>query len=78
MNIQHSGSQPSSRGAAGYFTGRVRIDPLFASSEPARATGASATTAMTHIAIQDALDRRAVVWPEQVSDDDYQAVQSPE
>jgi hypothetical protein len=75
MNIQHSGSQPSSRGAAGYFTGRVRIDPLFASSEPARATGASATTAMTHIAIQDALDRRTVNRLEQVGDDDCQAAQ---
>jgi len=134
MNIQHSGAQPSSQGPAEYFTGRVRIDPPFESSEPARATGASvtfepgarsawhthppgqtlivtagcglvqgageparkirtgdvvrcppgekhwhgatATTAMTHIAIQEVLHGRAVDWLEQVSDDDCRAAQS--
>jgi hypothetical protein len=29
MEIKRSGSQPSSKGPAGYFTGTVRIDPLF-------------------------------------------------
>lgn len=33
--------------------------------------GASSTTAMTHIAIQEALDGKAVDWLEQVSDEDY-------
>ena len=50
MEIKRNGSQPSGKGPADYFTGTVRIDPLFQASEPARATGragrgrASATT----------------------------------
>jgi quercetin dioxygenase-like cupin family protein len=43
MEIKRSGSQPSSKGAAEYFTGAVRIDPLFQPNEPARAGGASVT-----------------------------------
>ena len=35
--------------------------------------GASPTTAMTHIAIQEALDGKAVDWLEHVSDADYTA-----
>lgn len=35
--------------------------------------GASPTTAMTHIAIQEALDGKAVDWMEKVSDEQYQA-----
>jgi quercetin dioxygenase-like cupin family protein len=35
--------------------------------------GATATTAMTHIAIQEALDGKTVEWLEHVSDDDYRA-----
>jgi quercetin dioxygenase-like cupin family protein len=35
--------------------------------------GATATTAMTHIAIQEALDGKAVDWMEKVSDEQYQA-----
>jgi len=34
--------------------------------------GATATTGMTHIAIQEALDGKVVEWLEKVSDDDYQ------
>jgi len=34
--------------------------------------GASPTTAMTHIAIQESLDGKAVEWMEKVSDADYQ------
>ena len=34
--------------------------------------GATPTTAMTHIAIQEQLDGRAVDWMEQVSDEQYQ------
>jgi hypothetical protein len=43
MDIKRSGSQPSSKGAAEYFTGTVRIDPLFQANAPARALGASVT-----------------------------------
>jgi quercetin dioxygenase-like cupin family protein len=129
MEINRSGSQPSARGPAEWFTGAVRIDPLFGANAPARAAGnavtfepgartawhthplgqilivtagcgcaqrdggpiedirpgdvvwfapgekhwhgATATTAMTHIAIQEALDGKAVDWMEQVSDEQY-------
>ena len=43
MDIKRSGSQPSGKGPAEYFTGAVRIDPLFEASEPARVVGASVT-----------------------------------
>jgi quercetin dioxygenase-like cupin family protein len=129
MEIKRVGSQPSTNGKAEYFTGTVRIDPLFQAPAPARAVGASvtfepgartawhthplgqtlivtagcgraqrwgvpieeirpgdvvwfppgekhwhgaaATTAMTHIAIQEALDGKTVDWMEQVSDEQY-------
>jgi quercetin dioxygenase-like cupin family protein len=132
MNIKRSGSQPFSIGPAAYFTGTVRIDPLFEAPEPARARGASVTfepgarsawhthplgqtlivtsgcgwvqsesgpkeairpgdvvwcpanekhwhgatttTAMTHIAIQEELDGKVVEWMEKVSDEQYEAV----
>src|SRR4029453_5434173 len=129
MEIKRSGSQPSGKGPADYFTGTVRIDPLFQASDPARVVGASvtfepgartawhthplgqtlivtarcgreehwggrieeirsgdviwfppgekhwhgatATTAMTHLAIQERLDGKAVDWMEKVSDEEY-------
>jgi len=131
MEIKRVGSQPSSLGGREYFTGAVRVDPLFASGDPGRASGASVTfepgartawhthplgqtlivtagrglaqrwggpvetiqpgdvvsipagekhwhgaapkTAMTHIAIQEALDGKSVEWMEQVSDEQYHA-----
>ena len=130
MEIKRSGSQPSNKGPADWFTGTVRIDPLFQVKEPARAAGngvtfepgartawhthplgqtlivtagcgrtqswggpieeirpgdviciasgekhwhgATPTTAMTHIAIQEALDGKVVDWMEKVSDEEYQ------
>ncbi len=129
MDIKRNGSQPSAQGPADWFTGRVRIDPLFTATDPARAAGASVTfepgartawhthplgqtlivtagcgrvqrqdgpieeirpgdvvrfapgerhwhgasptTAMTHIAIQEQLDGKAVDWMEHVSDEQY-------
>ena len=129
MEIKRSGSQPSGKGPVEYFTGTVRIDPLFQAREPARALGATvtfepgartawhthplgqsliviagcglaqrrggpieeirpgdviwfppgekhwhgatATTAMTHIAIQEKKDGKVVDWMEQVSDEQY-------
>ena len=44
MDIKRSGSQPSGRGPQEYFTGAVRIDPLFQAPDPARVTGASVTS----------------------------------
>jgi quercetin dioxygenase-like cupin family protein len=43
MEIRRSGSQPSGKGPANYFTGAVRIDPLFEAPDPARVVGASVT-----------------------------------
>jgi hypothetical protein len=43
MDIKRSGSQPSGKGPAEYFTGTVRIDPLFEAPDPARVVGASVT-----------------------------------
>ena len=129
MDIKRNGSQPSGKGPDEYFTGAVRIDPLFEAPEPARARGAivtfepgarsawhthplgqtlivtsgrgwvqseggrkveirpgdvvwcppnekhwhgaTTTTAMTHIAIQEALDGKVVEWMEQVSEAQY-------
>jgi quercetin dioxygenase-like cupin family protein len=129
MDIKRSGSRPSGKGPAEWFTGTVRIDPLFSTKEPARAAGnlvtfepgartawhthplgqtlivtagcgwvqreggpiedirpgdvvwfepgekhwhgATATTAMSHIAIQEALNGSPVTWMEKVSDEQY-------
>ena len=43
MDIKKCGSQPSGKGPAEYFTGTVRIDPLFEAPDPARARGAYVT-----------------------------------
>ena len=43
MNILRAGSQPSAKASSAYFTGSVRIDPLFSAPEPARAAGALVT-----------------------------------
>ncbi|HZW57524.1 MAG TPA: cupin domain-containing protein [Nitrososphaerales archaeon] len=43
MDIKRSGSQPSTKGVAEYFTGSVRIDPLFEAHDPARAVGLNVT-----------------------------------
>src|SRR5215475_251128 len=126
MELKRSGLQPSNKGPDEWFTGNVRIDPLFAAAEPSRVSaalvtfepgartawhthplgqrlivtagcgraqhwggpieeirpgdvvmfapgekhwhGASPSTAMTHIAIQEQLDGRTVDWLEKVSD----------
>src|SRR5665213_1411750 len=129
MEIKRIGSQPSGQGPADWFTGIVRIDPLFQAPDPAHVScasvtfeagartawhthplgqtlivtagcgwaqreggakeeirpgdvvwfapgekhwhGASQTTAMTHIAIQERLEGKAVDWMEHVGDDQY-------
>ena len=136
MNIKRSGSQPSTKGPTEYFTGTVRIDPLFQAKSPAKAVGATVTfepgartawhthplgqtliviagcgrvqrwdgpieeirpgdvvwippnekhwhgatanTAMTHIAIQEQLDGKTADWMEKVSDEQYKAASSAE
>lgn len=129
MEIRKAGSQASSTGPAEWFTGTVRIDPLFTAPDPALVAaasvtfepgartawhthplgqtllvtsgagwvqrdggpiepiypgdvvwfppeekhwhGATATTALTHIAIQEKKDRKVVDWMEQVTDEQY-------
>lgn len=129
MEIRRCGSRSSQKGPEEYFTGTVRVDPLFEATDPARARGASvtfepgartawhthplgqtlivssgvgrvqkwggsieeirpgdvvwfepdekhwhgasATVAMTHIAIQEALNGKVVDWMEKVSDEQY-------
>jgi quercetin dioxygenase-like cupin family protein len=129
MEIRPAGSQPSAKGSAEWFTGAVRIDPLFSPPDPARVAGAlvtfepgartawhthplgqtlivtaglgwaqreggpvaeirpgdvvwfapgekhwhgaTPTTGMSHIAIQEKLNGSHVEWMEQVSDTQY-------
>ncbi|HEX4167609.1 MAG TPA: cupin domain-containing protein [Bryobacteraceae bacterium] len=131
MEIKRVGSQASSKGPSEWFTGNVRIDPLFHAPDPALVQGASVTfepgartawhthplgqtlivtagcgwaqheagrveeirpgdviwyppgekhwhgatasTGMTHIAIQERKDGRVVEWMEHVTDEQYRA-----
>jgi len=82
MEIKRSGSQPSGKGPDTWFTGNVRIDPLFQSAAPARGFGATVTfepgarTAWhthPHIALVEQLDGKAVDWMEKVTDQEYDA-----
>ena len=131
MEIKRVGSQASIKGPAEWFTGTVRIDPLFQAPDPARVSEANVTfepgartawhthplgqtlivtsgcgrvqrwggpieeiragdvvwfpplekhwhgaapgMAMSHIAIQEMLDGKAVDWLEHVSDEQYSA-----
>jgi quercetin dioxygenase-like cupin family protein len=43
MDIKRVGTQPSGKGPGDYFTGTVRIDPLFQAPDPARVVVASVT-----------------------------------
>jgi quercetin dioxygenase-like cupin family protein len=43
MDISRNGSRPSAKGPAEFFTGNVRVDPLFTAPEPARSSGAYVT-----------------------------------
>ena len=43
MEIRRSGAEPSRKGPAEWFTGTVRIDPLFQPPDPARVNGATVT-----------------------------------
>lgn len=129
MEIKRAGSQPSGKGPSDWFTGTVRIDPLFTAPDPAFVAGASvtfepgartawhthplgqtlivtsgcgwaqregaaveeirpgdviwfapqerhwhgatSTTAVTHIAIQERKDGKMVEWMEHVSEEQY-------
>jgi quercetin dioxygenase-like cupin family protein len=43
MEIQRNGTRPSGKGPAEWFTGTVRVDPLFSPPAPARVAGAAVT-----------------------------------
>jgi quercetin dioxygenase-like cupin family protein len=43
MEIKRAGTQASGKGPADWFTGTVRIDPLFTAPDPAMVAGASVT-----------------------------------
>jgi quercetin dioxygenase-like cupin family protein len=43
MEISRVGSKPSNKGPSDWFTGSVRVDPLFQAPEPARVSCASVT-----------------------------------
>ena len=43
MEIKRNGSQPSGKGPGDYFSGSVRIDPLFQAPDPALVQGSSVT-----------------------------------
>jgi quercetin dioxygenase-like cupin family protein len=43
MDIKRSGAEPSRQGPAEYFSGSVRIDPLFDAPDPARVRSARVT-----------------------------------
>ncbi|HEY2433995.1 MAG TPA: cupin domain-containing protein [Vicinamibacterales bacterium] len=43
MDIKRAGTQPSGKGPTDWFTGTVRIDPLFQAAPPGRAASAAVT-----------------------------------
>jgi quercetin dioxygenase-like cupin family protein len=43
MEIKPNGSQPSGKGPSEYFSGTVRVEPLFSAPAPARGLGGSVT-----------------------------------
>jgi quercetin dioxygenase-like cupin family protein len=129
MDIKRNGSRPSAKAPEGYFSGSVRVEPVFQVGDPVRLNGGSVTfepgartawhthplgqtlivtaglgwvqaeggpieeirpgdvvffppdqkhwhgatptTAMTHIAVQESLDGKNVEWMEKVSDVQY-------
>ena len=86
MDIKQAGSRPSVKGPEEWFTGTVRIDPLFEGREPARVAGASVTfepgarTAWRKHPVGQTLIVTAgcglIEWMEKVSDEQYQGDRS--
>jgi len=69
MDIKRSGAPPAGFGPSEYFTGTIRLDPLFEAPTPARAVGVSITIEPgareawhSHQASSDA-DRDGWLWP---------------
>ena len=68
MEIKRSGSQPSGKGPDAYFTGTVRIDPLFQAPDPATCAWRECdfrvrrSHGMAHPPAWADLDRHVRVW----------------
>ena len=58
MEIKRIGSQPSGKGPADWFTGTVRIDPMFDRTDPARVSGATVTGTV----LRQAKDKKILVF----------------
>ena len=43
MDIKRNGSRPSGKGPEAWFTGTVRVDPMFQAGDPARVSGGQVT-----------------------------------
>ena len=76
MEIKRSGSQPSAKGPVEFFTGAVRIDPrpgdvVWCPPGKKHWHGATATTAMSHMALVEKLDGSGVDWLEKVTEEQY-------
>lgn len=70
---QASGLPALRQGSGDWFTGVVRIAPLFAPPDKRHWHGATTTTAMSHIAIREQLNGSPVTWMEHVADEQYLA-----
>ncbi len=73
--ISAAGSQPSIKGPAEYFTGSVRIDPLFSPKESASFSGGYVTfepgARSAWIALTGTIDGKNVAWMEKVTEEQY-------
>jgi hypothetical protein len=67
MEIKHGGSQPSAKGPAEYFTGNVRVDPLFPATDPSRVSAGLVTfepgaRGLTCPSARPEIDRHCWLW----------------
>ena len=58
MEIKRAGTQPSANGPTDWFTGTVRIDPLFHAPDPGRATRELKAAALGALGIQGTIPTR--------------------
>jgi hypothetical protein len=74
MEIKRVGSQPSGKGPAGGPIEEIRPgDVVWFAPREKHWHGASPTTGMAHIAIQEKKDGKVVDWMEHVTDEQYRS-----
>ena len=74
MKLIRPGTQPSAKGCKGEPIVEIRAgDVIWCPPGHKHWHGATATTAMTHISVAEALDGRNVDWLEHVTDAEYLA-----